>query len=193
MSYTWDRNKSAVHLPTSSTHPSPQPPSQTHGNIQRLNPLLKKPSAYPSKLKNFYPILLRPFSAEVLEKAINHQLAKHPEENSLPDRSQSGFRSNHTTKIALIATTNIRSLLFHLSAAFNTVSHHIRIWGYTLKWITSSPTGHMQRIHLPPFTSEPKSIICSFQVSSLSPTLLNAFMTQLADSLYPRTQHPLIH
>lgn len=99
--------------------------------------LVKKQSADPSKL-NYRHISLLPFPAKVLEKGINQQLTTYLEWNYLLDSSQSRFCSNHCTETTLIAATNvIRTLLdqgerealilLDLSAAFNTVPHHMLI------------------------------------------------------------------
>lgn len=78
----------------------------------QIKPLLKKPSADPTELKNFRPISLFSFPAKVIEKAIYAQLSEFIARNHVLDISQSGFRSNHSTETELLAATdNIYSLL----------------------------------------------------------------------------------
>ncbi|KAJ1138132.1 hypothetical protein NDU88_004523 [Pleurodeles waltl] len=84
----------------------------------KINALLKKPKADPKDLKNFWPISLLPFPAKIIEKIVNKQLTHFLEGNNTPDPSQSGFRCNHSTEIALLATTNdIRTILGNGKAA----------------------------------------------------------------------------
>lgn len=74
--------------------------------------------------------------------------------------------------------------------AFNTVSHNtllrrlhkIGIQGSTLKWICFFVHRKIQRIRLPPFTSEAKKLICGVpQGSSLSHTLFKIYMKSLVN------------
>ncbi|KAJ1199232.1 hypothetical protein NDU88_003070 [Pleurodeles waltl] len=164
-------------------------------------PLLDKLPCYklmmlpadPKDLKNFQPISLLPFLAKVIEKAANRDLTSFLEENCTLDPSKSGFRSNHTTKTALIAATDdirtiLDNILLDLSAAFNTVCHHTLrsrlsnagIRDRALDWVTSYLTCRIQSLP-PPFLSEATKIICGVpQGSSLSPTLFNVYMAPLA-------------
>ncbi|XP_069069760.1 transcription termination factor 4, mitochondrial isoform X1 [Pleurodeles waltl] len=173
------------------------PESWKHAEIK---PLLTKPMVDPRDLKNFRPVSLLPFPANVIEKIVNRQLTHCLEENNILDPSQSGFRSNHSTETSLIAaTTDIRArldngetaalILLDLSAAFDTVCHHILrtrlhnagIWDKALEWTTSFLSGRTQSVHLPPFRFEASKIICDVpQGLSLSTALFNVYMSPLA-------------
>ncbi|KAJ1085082.1 hypothetical protein NDU88_005215 [Pleurodeles waltl] len=109
------------------------PESWKHAEV---NALLKKPKADPRDLKNYRPISLLPFPAKVIEKIVNGQLTRFLEDNNRLDTSQSGFSSKNSTETAFIAATNdIRTMLdrgdttalilLDLSAAFNTICHHL--------------------------------------------------------------------
>ncbi|KAJ1213667.1 hypothetical protein NDU88_001299 [Pleurodeles waltl] len=153
-----------------------------------VNPLLKKPTADPSDLKNFRPISLLLFPAKVIKKTVNKQLTTFLEDSNLLDPSETGFRTNHSTETALISVTDdistlmdngetVALILLDLSAAFDTVCHHTLITrlrstgiqGQALDWIASFLSNQSQRVYLPPFRSDPTEIICGVpQGSSMS-------------------------
>ena len=123
-----------------------------------IKPLLKKRNLDPFKLNNYHPISNVPFISKILDKkAISNQLNIFLNQNCLFDTFQSGFRSHHSTEMALIKVLNdIRVnndagqisvlVLLDLSAAFDTVDHQILIdrlhhWiglsGTALNWFKS--------------------------------------------------------
>ncbi|KAJ1206659.1 hypothetical protein NDU88_002061 [Pleurodeles waltl] len=166
-----------------------------------INAPLKKSKTDRKDLKNFRPIALLPFPSKFIEKAVNRQLTRFLKENCTLDPSQSGFRSNHSTEIALITATDyIRTIpdkdetsaliFLDLLAAFDTICHHTLrsrlsnagIHDRALDWVTSFLTGRTQIVCLPPFRSEATKIICAVpQGSFLSPTLSNIYMALLAN------------
>ncbi|KAJ1096914.1 hypothetical protein NDU88_002044 [Pleurodeles waltl] len=147
--------------------------------LTEINSLLKQPTVDPRELKNCRPIALLPFPDKLMEKAINRKLTEFLERHQILDPSQSRFRSNHSTKTALLeATDDIHIILDHggtstlillkISAAFDTVFHSTHcarlhnagIRDKALDWIRSSLTGRTQNIRLLLFTSEPKDTCC---------------------------------
>ncbi|KAJ1140750.1 hypothetical protein NDU88_007088 [Pleurodeles waltl] len=154
------------------------PQSWKHGEI---NALLKKSMADRKDLKNFRPIALLSFPAKFIEKAVNRQLTRFLKENCTLDPSQSGFRSNHSTEIALIAATDdIRTILdkgetaalilLDLSSAFDTICHHTLrsrlsnagICYRALDWVTSFLTGRTQTVRLPHSVRRPPKSIAPY-------------------------------
>ncbi|XP_069100849.1 uncharacterized protein [Pleurodeles waltl] len=99
-------------------------------------PVKKKPLGDVQDLDNLRPIVLLPFFAKILEKIMNKALVDFLGEVEVLDPSQHGFRKAHSTKMALISSSDsIRRLvddeqgailvLFDLSAAFDTISSQI--------------------------------------------------------------------
>ena len=126
-----------------------------------ITPLIKKPSLDPNNLKNFRPVSNLPFISKILEKVVIEQLKNHLCKNNLVEPFQSAYRENHCTETALLRITcdllnaadegmvSILSLL-DLSAAFDTLDHHIMLErlslsfglsGTVLKWFASYLSG----------------------------------------------------
>uniref|UniRef100_A0A8C6VWY4 Reverse transcriptase domain-containing protein n=1 Tax=Nothobranchius furzeri TaxID=105023 RepID=A0A8C6VWY4_NOTFU len=122
-----------------------------------IHPLLKKPSLDPSLHSSFRPISKLPFISKILEKVVAKQLTAALDEHNIYDCFHSGFHRAHSTETALLRVSN--DLLTHidardcsvlvlldLTAAFDTVDHHLLLerlsdWvglsGSALKWFSS--------------------------------------------------------
>ncbi len=122
-----------------------------------IKPLIKKTQLDPKDLVNYRPISNLPFLSKILEKVASSQLYSFLEKNDICEDFQSGFRPSHSTETALIRVTNdllLSSdcgfisllLLLDLSAAFDTIDHHmllnrlensVGISGSALAWFKS--------------------------------------------------------
>ncbi len=122
-----------------------------------IKPLIKKTQLDPKDLVNSRPISNLPFLSKILEKVASSQLYSFLEKNYICEDFQSGFRPSHSTETALIRVTNdllLSSdcgfisllLLLDLSAAFDTIDHHmllnrlensVGISGSALAWFKS--------------------------------------------------------
>ncbi len=76
--------------------------------------ILKKPSLDSSVLNNFRPISVIPFISKVLEKIVFEQLQSFLSCNGISEMFQSGFKSVHSTKIALLRVLNSISFIYRL-------------------------------------------------------------------------------
>ena len=94
--------------------------------------------AVPRVRANFRPISKLPFLSKILEKVVHSQLMSFLEEHNILEVFQSGFKSLHSTKSALLRVFNyifsttdsgdcVILVLLDLTAAFDTVDHEILI------------------------------------------------------------------
>ncbi|KAK6181912.1 hypothetical protein SNE40_009690 [Patella caerulea] len=101
-----------------------------------VRPLLKKLNLDPDCLRNYRPVSNLSFLSKVIEKVIAEQLKEHLTRENLSEPFQSAYRDNHSCETALIRVSNdllrgmdkkcvILFVLLDLSAAFDTIDHHI--------------------------------------------------------------------
>ena len=101
-----------------------------------VKPLLRKPTIDSADISNYRPVSLLSFLSKTLERAVYNQLSSYLLENDLLDPNQSGFRTCHSTEMALLMVTELLSaarassnslvlILLDLSSAFDTVNHQI--------------------------------------------------------------------
>ena len=122
-----------------------------------VTPILKKSTLDPNDTANYRPVSNLTFLSKLLERAAHHQLMEYINLNNLLPDVQSAYRRNRSTETAVLrvlsdaylaADRGLVTLLgfLDLSAAFDTVDHHILIkrmhntFGIgdcALKWITS--------------------------------------------------------
>ena len=121
-----------------------------------VTPLVKKSNAK-LEYKNYGPVSNLSYISKLLEKVISCQLKEYKQENRLDEPLQSAYEHSHSTQTALLKVFNdtltkmdAKELVFltrlDLSAAFDTVDHHIlvnclrscfAITEEAIKWIQS--------------------------------------------------------
>jgi len=139
------------------------PESQRHAI---LKPILKKDGLDAKDVKSYRPISNLTFISKLVERLVNLQLTEFLEKSGLFPKLQSGFRARHSTETALLkvmsdimASTdkgNITLLgLLDMSAAFDTVDHHILLdrlevsyglKGHVLSWLRSFLSNRTQQV-----------------------------------------------
>uniref|UniRef100_A0A8C6PUY5 Reverse transcriptase domain-containing protein n=1 Tax=Nothobranchius furzeri TaxID=105023 RepID=A0A8C6PUY5_NOTFU len=157
-----------------------------------IHPLLKKPSLDPSLHSSYRPISKLPFISKILEKVVAKQLTAALDEHNIYDCFQSGFRRAHSTETALLRVSN--DLLTHsdagdcsvlvlldLTAAFDTVDHHLLLerlkdWvglsGSALEWFSSYLSERSFSVAVSKFRSSTTSLTHGVPQSSVLGTLL---------------------
>ena len=167
----------------------------------KVAPVFKKGDK--ADLNNYRPISVLPTVARVFEKLIYNQLYKFLVDNNLLCNKQYGFRSLHSTALALGKVTNrwllsfdkgcMRSVVFlDIKKAFDTVDHQILIQkldhygfqGNELDFIESYLDNRQQCCQIEGYTSSMRKISCGVpQGSILGPLLFIMYMNDLPSAV----------
>ena len=156
--------------------------------LARVTPLIKKVGKDPEDLNNYRPISNLKFLSKVVERVAMSQLQEYMQENGLYGKAQSAYRKNHSTESALLRVHNdvLRALdqrkeiilvLLDLSAAFDTVDHHILlrrlrdrygICGDVLQWFESYLHDRKQCVAIGKSLSKNHHLQCAVPQGSVS-------------------------
>ena len=166
-----------------------------------VKPLLKKAGLDENNLKNYRPVSNLRFLSKVLERIVLKQLLHHLDAHNLREPLQSAYRKGHSTETALLRVFNdlINGIdtgkvcilnLLDLSAAFDTIDHHILInrlethYGVTGKareWFRSYLTGRTQCVAIGNNKSKDSSLAFGVpQGSVLGPILFTLYTQPLS-------------
>ena len=156
--------------------------------VARVTPLIKKVGKDPEDFNNYRPISNLKFLSKVVERAAMSQLQDYMHENELYGKVQSAYRKNYSTESALLRVHNdiLRALdrrkdvllvLLDLSAAFDTVDHHILlrrlrdrygIRGDVLHWFESYLHDRKQCVAIRDSLSNEHHLQCAVPQGSVS-------------------------
>ena len=163
-------------------------------------PLLKKPTLDTSHLKNYRPVSNLTFTGKIIERLVLSRLNGHISNNNLSEDHQSAYKLHHSTETALLKVHSdisgyldqskaVLLVLLDLSAAFDTIDHHILIdllehrlgvVGCALNWFRSYLSGRSQRISIGKCSSRPRALVQGVpQGSVLGPALFSAYTSPL--------------
>ena len=169
-----------------------------------VTPLVKMPNAK-LEYKNYRPVSNLPYSSKLLEKVISYQLKEYKVENRLAEPLQSAYKHSHSTQTALLKVFNYiltkmddKELVFltllDLSAAFDTVNHHIFVNGLrscfgftegTIEWIQSYLHDRTQKVIVNGRESSPQLLECCVpQGSLLGPLFYSDYTRPLGHLLH---------
>jgi len=137
------------------------PPTLKHALVY---PRIKKPTLDPEVVNHYRPISNLPYISKLVERIVARRFISRATEFNLFPPKQSAYRQFHSTETAVLSVHYdiVRAIdnrelsfvvLFDLSAAFDTVDHHILlnilenrfcIEGTALDWFRSYLTGRTQ-------------------------------------------------
>ena len=148
-------------------------------------------SGGPERFENYRPISIPPAFSKLFEKVVYNRSYRFLTDYNLLYNHQFGFRSNHSTSIALIQlANNVASsmddkettvgVFLDFSKVFDTIDHHIllnkfdryTIRGPVLEWIVSYLTSRKQFVQFGAVCSQPEPITCGVPQGSLLGPLL---------------------
>jgi hypothetical protein len=152
---------------------------------------------------NYRPVSNLSFISKVLEKVVDKQLKEYLFENNLSEPLQSAYRKYHSTETALVRVQNdiicavgeqrvILLVLLDLSAAFDTVDHHLLlaileqlgIQATALQWFSSYLENRHQSVYIKGQKSDTKLLNSGVpQGSVLGPTLFTLYTASLGQLL----------
>ena len=157
--------------------------------IALVSPLYKAKD--PMYFSNYWPISLLSTFSKILERLMYNRILDFPNKNKILNKYQFGFRTNHSTYMALIillenimkALENGESaigIFLDFQKAFDTVNHSILldklciygIRGPALSWITSYLSNRYQYVVYNGYESECKYISCGVPQGSILGPLL---------------------
>ena len=169
-----------------------------------IKPLLKKSSLDSNELRNYRPVSNLPFLSKVFERCILKQIKEHLIVNSLFDKYQSAYREYHSTETLLIRLHDdilkgldngecVLLLLLDLSAAFDTLDHHILfsrletyagVSGPALQWLKSYISDRSQCVQIRSALSDVRHLKYGVpQGSVLGPLLFTIYMLPVGEIL----------
>ena len=129
-----------------------------------VTPLLKK-NLDTNELQNYRPVSNLSFISKCLEKVVAVRIKEHLNRTGSYDKFQSAYKSGHSTETALLRVHSdicvaldkgmvVLLVLLDLSAAFDTIDHHILInrlstlgfGGIVTRWVLSYLQNRFQRV-----------------------------------------------
>ena len=166
-----------------------------------VHPLIKKPNLDKETLSNYRPISHLSFLSKLTERVVKARLLSHLSTNNLLNSYQSAYTKFHSTETTLLSVQDhiVKSIskrqltalcLLDLSAAFDTIDHHILIhrlsnWfglsNTALFWFRSYLSSRSFTVSILDSSSDPIKLLYGVpQGSVLGPLLFTLYTTPLS-------------
>ena len=163
-------------------------------------PILKSLKLDQDDFRSYRPVSLLCFISKLVERVVHKRINNHLSENNLNSPSQYGYKKDHSCEALLIKLiddimigvnnkSGVVVLIVDLSAAFDTVDHHVllrilrykyHITGSALDWIKSFLSGRFQRVKIGDALSGTLAVLYGVpQGSILGPLLFNLYCASI--------------
>ena len=168
--------------------------------IAKVLPLFK--NGRKNNILNYRPISILPLFSKILERLMYNRLVLFIDKNDILYKNQFGFRTKHSTALALTILVDkitssfdnhdhVLGVFLDFSKAFDTVDHdilfckleHYGIRGLALNWIKSYLTDRYQFVCYKDVCSDRERILCRVpQGSILGPLLFLLYINDISNA-----------